>query len=246
MNTIIALGKTNIQDQVDHSMNIDIPPRENSPSGFDHRNIDQFQISSSNDYDEDEMALGDEAGVSGLGENPSEDEGHISRSINVSPTIDEDSDTHQLTTEKSLNDPIDHSIAFQIGDNIKTISDHQTNDDVNDLYDHPNSSYQRSNDEAYNQNSSTYDAISNSNFGTIVQSWLRDLVALQSNRRYYDRPWSKSSRPWSLDKIQHDIDKFYRFNDYRHAIEVSKKLLQNGVLGKTFFHILSFDIHTTF
>ena len=79
------------------------------------------------------------------------------------------------------------------------------------------------------------DAINNSNFGFTIQNWLRDFVKSQSSQRsssYYDRPWSKSHRPWSLDKIQHDIDQFNRFNEYKDAIEVSKKMLQNGVLGK--------------
>jgi hypothetical protein len=212
-------------------MHIDPPPIIDSSTEFDHENIHQFQISSSND-DDDEMALGDEAGVGDAGGNLSEEEGRISRSINVSPTVDEDSDTHEISTAKPLNDPIDHTIAFQVNDNNRTqqypvTTHHQIDDDENDLYD--------------NQNSTIYDSISQSNFGMTIQSWLRDLVTAQSNRRYYDRPWSKSSRPWSLDKIQQDIDRFYRFNEHRNAIEVSKKLLQNGVLGKNFVPSLEYS-----
>jgi hypothetical protein len=63
------------------------------------------------------------------------------------------------------------------------------------------------------------------------------LVTIQSNRRvssFLERPWSKSSRPWSLDKIQRDIERLNRFNEYTNAIEVSKKMLQNGILGKIY------------
>jgi hypothetical protein len=57
------------------------------------------------------MALGDEAGVS-LVENLSDEEEHVLRGINVSPTIDEDSDTQELISQKPLTASIDHSIAF--------------------------------------------------------------------------------------------------------------------------------------
>jgi hypothetical protein len=89
--------------------------------------------------------------------------------------------------------------------------------------------------DSYSQNTTVDEEISNSNFGSIIQCWLRDLVKSQPSHRYssyYDRPWSKSHRPWSLENIQRDIEKFNRSNNYKNAIEVSKKMLQNGVLGK--------------
>jgi hypothetical protein len=82
------------------------------------------------------------------------------------------------------------------------------------------------------------DAISNSNFGFTIQNWLRDFVKSQPSHRmssYYDRPWSKSHAPWSLEKMQRDIEQFNRFSEYTNAIEVSKKMLQNGILGKSIF-----------
>ena len=82
------------------------------------------------------------------------------------------------------------------------------------------------------------DEITNSNFGLTIQSWLRDSVVSQPHRRmstYHDRPWSRSSRPWGIDKLQNDIEKYIRFNDFRNAIEVAKKMLHNGLLGK--FHL---------
>jgi hypothetical protein len=234
-------------------MNVDIPHGGNPPFNSDSPStFDQHNSSSNDGDDEDDMALGDEAGA-GLVENLSEAEGHGSRSINVSPTIDEDSDRQELLNPKPLTNSIDQSLALQMDDDntkqnqFSNRSHHQTDDDDEDnLYDHQrnSSSYQqntlRNNHEISIQNSSIHDAISNSNFGSIIQSWLRDLVTSQSNRRFHDRPWSKSSRPWSLDRIQHDIDRYNRFNDYRNTIEVSKKLLQNGVLGKDLFPFHSF------
>lgn len=79
------------------------------------------------------------------------------------------------------------------------------------------------------------EAIASSSFGSIIQSWLNDLVASKPSHYYtsiYNRPWSISARPWSLDTIQYDIDKFQRCNDHKNTIAVSKKMLQNGVLGK--------------
>jgi tetratricopeptide (TPR) repeat protein len=205
-------------------MNIQ-PSIVNLPSNPDSPNINPFQTSSSNDDEDDDMALGDEA-AGGVVENLSDEDGHVSRSINVSPSVDEDSDTQ----EKPLTNSIDHNKQNHINDD----------DEENDSDDHPNSknysSYNKQNTLRNNmQNSSINDAISNSNFGSIIQSWLRDLVELQPNRYVYDRPWSKSSRPWSLDKIQRDIERFNRYNDYKNAIEVSKKMLQNGVLDYHYY-----------
>ena len=92
--------------------------------------------------------------------------------------------------------------------------------------------------DTYIQGTTIGDAISNSNFSSTIQSWLHDSAALQLNRRLfsiYDRPWSRSHLPWSLDKIQNDTERFNRLDDYENAIEVSKKLLQNGRLGKILF-----------
>jgi hypothetical protein len=78
------------------------------------------------------------------------------------------------------------------------------------------------------------DAIANSSFCSTIQAWLRDTVQVQSNHHsssYYDKPWSKSARPWSLDKLQRDIERFNRLSDFRNAVEASKKMLRNGVLG---------------
>ncbi len=101
------------------------------------------------------------------------------------------------------------------------------------------------NNDTYIPSTTINDAISNSNFCSTIQSWLRDLVTLQSNRRvssFLERPWSKSSRPWSLDKIHRDIERLNRFNEHTDAIEVSKKMLQNGILGKIYsliIHLIS-------
>jgi hypothetical protein len=80
-----------------------------------------------------------------------------------------------------------------------------------------------------------HDQISSSNFGSIIQSWLRDTVQLETDRRptsHHTRPWSKSVRPWSLDKLQRDIERFNRLRDFGNAIEASKKMLKNGILGQ--------------
>lgn len=89
----------------------------------------------------------------------------------------------------------------------------------------------------------------NSNFCSTIQSWLRDLVTLQSKNRlssYFERPWSKSPRPWSLDTIHRDIERYNRFNEYGVSIEVSKKMLQNGLLGKNLLIINLSDLNYLF
>lgn len=68
------------------------------------------------------------------------------------------------------------------------------------------------------------DQISKSNFGSTIQSWLRDTLSPR------EKPWSKSARPWALDKLQRDIDRFNRLSEFRNSIETSKKMLKNGVL----------------
>ncbi|CAF3924379.1 unnamed protein product, partial [Rotaria sp. Silwood1] len=89
--------------------------------------------------------------------------------------------------------------------------------------------------DTYTRSISITDTISNSNFGLTIQNWLHDLVKSQPNHRfssYYDRPWSKNSIPWSLNKIMGDIERFSESNNYKNAIDVSKKMLHNGILGK--------------
>jgi hypothetical protein len=82
------------------------------------------------------------------------------------------------------------------------------------------------------------DAISNSNFSSTIQNWLRDLIALQYSRHsssYSERPWSQSSRPYSLDSLQRDIERCKRYDDFQNTIETSKKMLKNGLLGKILY-----------
>lgn len=229
------------EEHSNNSMRMDIPARNNSPSPLDHPNIDQFHISSSHD-DDDDMALGDEAGHAGPGDNRSDDDERLSRSSSISPEANDDG----LGNQSTLTNLIDQSIAVRVDANPSPTHHHRTNqlstitnqpiheNDEDGLYDYSNSNYSRTNN-YHSQNSSEYDAISNSDFGSLVQSWLRDFVNLQSTRRYIGRPWSRSSRPWSLDKIQSDISRYHRFNDYRNAIDVSKKMLRNGILGRISF-----------
>lgn len=239
------------EEQLNPSSNPD------SPSAFNRNNILQFQIHSSNDEDDD-MAVGDEAGCGSVA-NVSDDEGHISRNLNASPVIYEDSPIQDIHNEKSMPIPIDHSTAFQTDRKNKQNDDGQEEeeDDDNESGYNINTCQTKNKHSSYNQNtvrhnhqqfmqsSSIDDVISNSSFGSIIQSWLRDLVASQSNRHYNDRPWSRYSRPWSLDKIQRDIERYNRFNDYKNTIEVTKKMLQNGVLGKNkniFVRIFEFSL----
>jgi len=144
----LDIEEERVNNKTTHSICINIPARQNISSNPDSP-TDRFQILSSHDDDED-MALGDEAGV-GLAENLSDEEGHISRSIDVSPTMDDDCDAPELIKQKPLQTPpitplskqnslIDQSIAFTInGDNkrnsLSTISHPQTDDDTNKLFD---------------------------------------------------------------------------------------------------------------
>ncbi|CAF0950852.1 unnamed protein product [Rotaria sordida] len=282
------------------SMNIDIPqksnihsrpcidPDEASPTMFDNHfqhcdNINQFQqnihsqISSldtgaiDNDDDDDDMALGDEASAGFTG-NMSDDDGHISHNLNVSPTMDDD-DPPELIDQKPLRTPpltpptkqiitsstIDETTIYTINDNnnrkeFSAIS----NDDYNDLYDNNNtttvsttySSYKQTsissnpfetNDHFHNistQQRSTItnsynDQISNSNFSSTIQNWLRDSIKSQSNNRsstFHDKLWSKSSRPSTLNCLYRDIQKYNGLNDVKNTTDASKKMLKNGVL----------------
>ncbi|CAF3435057.1 unnamed protein product [Rotaria sp. Silwood1] len=283
------------------SMNIDIPQRSNmhsrpcidpedaSPAMSDNHfqhcdDINQYQqnihsqISSLNagaglNDDDDDMALGDEASADFTG-NMSDDDGHISPSLNVSPTMDDDdNDVPALIEHKPLRTPpltptkqtiirstIDENIVYTMNDNnnreqFSTIS----NIDHTDLYDNNNittvsskySSYEHtsisSNSFETNEHfhatstqqrsttiiNSYNDQISNSNFSSTIQNWLRDSIKLQSNNRsstFYDKPWSKSSRPSILNSLQRDIQKYNGSNDLKNTIEAAKKMLKNGVL----------------
>lgn len=244
-------------------MKLDTPARNNSPSTIDHPNIDQFHISSSHDGndDDDGMILGDEANRADLGDNRSDEFERTSRSPSTSPeAIDAGAENPLTNTQSSFTNSIDQSIAHHVDANpsppppyhrtnqFSTITNQPIHEnDEDDPYDHPN--HQRNN-QSYSHNSSEYDVVSESDFGLIVQSWLRDFVNQQANRRYIGRPWSRSHRPWSLDKIQSDITRYVRFNDYRNAIDVSKKMLRNGILGRIslffssffFIHQYSFQI----
>jgi len=248
---------------------------------LDHRDdINQFgqntffQLPSLNardddDDDDDDMALGDEAGAGLLG-NMSDDDGNISHSLNVSPTMDDDDDgAPELVDHKPLQTPpltpttrptmisnkIDQRIAYTMNENdnekeFSSISNGNSYDNNNlPTISNNYSSYKQNSSNSFETNdnfgnrssqqrSSTInsydDQISNSNFSSIIQNWLRDFVTLQSNRRlssFHEKPWSKSARPWALDKLQRDIERFHRLSDYRNAIEASKKMLRNGVLG---------------
>lgn len=185
------------------------------------------------------MELGDEAAGADSGNNASDDEERTSRNYNVSPAPDE---APVRTNQATHGNSIDQSISVELeGNHRRTVQFSSiTNqpiheNDENELYDQSSWTSQSNN----YQYSSAYEAIASSNFGSIIQNWLRDFVKLQTNRRFIDRPWSRSSRPYSLDRIQSDISRFDRFNEYRNAIDVSKKMLHNGVLGKpsSFIHL---------
>lgn len=184
------------------------------------------------------MAVGDEAGGGSFGGNVSDDEGHISRNLNASPTTYEDSPIQNLDHQKFINKSIDNTIALQTNGNIKQNEqeqDEEENENDTDDVQYGSYNYQntlKTNNSTYMRNNSIDDVISKSNFGSIIQNWLHDSVAIQSHRYYHDRPWSKCSRPWTLEKIQRDIDRHYRYNEYEKAIEIAKKMLQNGILGK--------------
>ena len=38
-------------------------------------------------------------------------------------------------------------------------------------------------------------------------------------------------RPYSLDRLQRDIERFYRTGDGQNTLDASKKMLKNGLLG---------------
>ncbi|CAF2074275.1 unnamed protein product [Rotaria magnacalcarata] len=246
-----------------HSMNIEMTDRHNSPSPtYDHLATNEYPITSSH-YDDDDMALGDEAG-GGLVEDPSDEEGRASRSITVSPTVDDDPDIQESIYPKPLDTPPMNAFSYQHRENhninfgthrnkYSTVHYHKTNDDFYDSYHTPvndsisnvrnNSSYKyntnsfNSRNDTYMQSTTINDAILNSNFGLTIQSWLQDFVKTQPSYRsssMYDRIWSRSPTPWSLNKIQGDIEKYHASRNYKNAIEISKKLLHNGALDYHF------------
>ncbi|CAF3694483.1 unnamed protein product [Rotaria sp. Silwood1] len=264
-----------VNNTMSHSMNIDISQNQNIHSNFnvefDHH-TNQYQLSSLHD-DEDDMALGDEAN-GGIVENLSDDEEHIARSGNVSPTNNNDSDTPESNNRKPfeptsikqtiINTTIDDSIAIGMNENHKQYNTsniyhhHQLSTDYDDLHDKlnnhnipsisknsptykSNTSFSNSwtnHNDTYTRSISITDTISNSNFGLTIQNWLHDLVKSQPNHRfssYDDRPWSKNSIPWSLNKIMGDIERFSESNNYKNAIDVSKKMLHNGILDYHYY-----------
>lgn len=223
--------------------------------------------------DDDDMVLGDEAGA-GFAATMSDDDGHASHSLNVSPTIDDDDEPPQLIDQKILGGPSakpTHHISNDVHDR-KTFSA-ISNDDYDDLYDDDNNNNNQSrgsnqrtpvsiffcfnilklfffyfdqnstNDQHHGISSaqqrspptnSYNDHISNSTFSPTIQKWLRDTVDSQSNNRStisHDKPWSKSSRPTTLNSLHRDIQRYHGLNDLRNTIEASKKMLKNGVLG---------------
>ncbi|CAF1187969.1 unnamed protein product [Adineta steineri] len=259
------------------SMSIDIPQKsynharpcidsqEASPALFDHHfhhrdDINQFQqnvhsqLSSLNhetEDDDDDMALGDEAGGDILG-NMSDDDGNVSHSLNVSPTMDDDDDNNNdevpaLVDQNSLpttnSNTTDRNMTYTMNEtyngqdfmpitnksSIPTISNNYSLNKQNSI---SSNSYE-TNEKSLSSINSSNDHISSSNFCPTIQNWLRDLVILQSNNRpstLHEKTWSKSSRPWALDKLQRDIERFNRLNDFKNAVEASKKMLKNGVL----------------
>ncbi|CAM4747662.1 unnamed protein product [Rotaria magnacalcarata] len=285
------------------SMNIDIPQQTNvharpcigsedaSPALFDDhfqncRDLNQFHVNMHTQLepldvetigdgdDDDDMPLGDEAGA-GFSGAMSDDDGHVSHSLNVSPTMDDDDDVPELIDQKTLQTPPltsplkQTTISNTNNDNcVYTMADASnrqrfsaiSNDDYNDLYDNNNNNRSTISNSypSYRQNSmssnpfqpddqnrdmpaqqrssimnSYNDQISSSNFSSTLQNWLRDTVELQLNNRsstYHEKPWSKSTRPSTLNSLQRDIQKYNGANDIRNTIEASKKMLKNGVL----------------
>ncbi|CAF0937621.1 unnamed protein product [Adineta ricciae] len=233
--------------------------QSSSPIQFEDPNTDQFQTSTLND-DDDDMALGFEAGI-GISTNISDEDGR------VSPQMDDDSDVPELINQKPLytppttpllkkDNPLEHGMGFSNRSNFRrnalltSDTSDQTNDNhyvFNENYHNPKISPQIS---TFQHNTSSFsllddtneiatkpstidEIISSSNFGPLIQNWLCDLLVQQSTDRQltiHDRPWTNSVRPWSLNNIQHDIDRFSRLYNYPSAIEVSKKMLHNGLL----------------
>jgi hypothetical protein len=103
------------------------------------------RVDDNDDDDDDDMALGDEAGAGLLG-NMSDDDGNLSHSLNVSPTMDDDDDgVPELVDNKPLRTPpltlttkrtitsniIDQHIAYTVHDNYNR-KDFAPTDDLDD------------------------------------------------------------------------------------------------------------------
>lgn len=154
--TPLDIEDERVHNKPTHSMDINIPQQENiysnlgsqsnSPSTFDDHHTNPFHI-----HDDEDMLLGDEAEGNLVG-NLSDEDGHVSRSVNVSPTRDDDSDLPELINQKPLQTPpitplskqnnlIDNSIVLfpTIENNERNsrsnIHHNQINDDHKDLYD---------------------------------------------------------------------------------------------------------------
>ncbi|CAF1219727.1 unnamed protein product [Adineta steineri] len=251
--TSIHLEDEHINYNTASSMDMNIAFYENANSDHDNHNIDRFHTSSLNEYDDEDIALGDEAGANFV-TNLSDDDGRDPRSLNVSPTMDDDADVPALINLRPLETPpitplleksntIDHSIATAANKNnepyhLPTISRTTTSENDNSSYNdyhRPSTSHLgststllpwKNNNDRYMQNTTNDDMVQISNFSSLIQSWLHDSNSLQSNRRSL----SVSDRPWSLNSIQRDIEQFHRMYKYKNAIEASKKMLQNGIL----------------
>jgi len=169
------------------------------------------------DDDDDDVPLGGEAS-GGLIETMSDDDVNGSRSLNVSSTSEGDDDNNdvapELVNQKPLQTPPITPIKRQIS--------HQDSIDQRISYGRNDHSSTKSYD----------DLILNSNFCSTIQNWLRDSMNIQSNHQgmHRDKPWTKSARPWALDRLQRDIERFHRLNDHVSALEASKKMLKNGFL----------------
>ncbi|CAF0818380.1 unnamed protein product [Adineta ricciae] len=234
--------------------------QSSSPVLFEDPDVDQFQTSTINDDDDDDMALGFEAGIGistnisdedGRVSPQMDDDSDVPELINQKPLY-----TPPNTPLLKKDNPLEHGIGFSNRSNhrrnavLTTNTWDQTNDNhyvFNENYHTPKISQQvstfqhnttsfnlpKNTNEIATEASTVDEIISSSKFGSLIQNWLRDLLVQQSTHRQltiHDRPWTNSVRPWSLNNIQHDIDRFSRLRNYPSAIEVSKKMLHNGVL----------------
>ena len=89
-----------------------------------------------------------------------------------------------------------------------------------------------------------HDAISNSKFSPLIQSWLRERVPESTGSyysSYYDLPWSNSPSPYSVHTLENDIYRNQRYDDHEGVILRAKLLLKNGILGRIESFSLFFD-----
>lgn len=81
-----------------------------------------------------------------------------------------------------------------------------------------------------------HDAITNSKFSPLIQSWLRERVP-ESTGSYYspycDLPWSNTPPPYSVHNLENDIDRCQCNSDHQGVIQVASLMLKNGALGRT-------------